>query len=258
MKKVAVIASVLAGLGSVALGYLYIQRLEAEVSGGPKIGVLVASQDVPLGAALEEKLVAVREIPQAYLEERHVRADELNKVLKSRVTGGLRANEAILWSDLAEFSDKSRVLSGLIKQGMRAVTLNGGEVDFGGLLRPGDRVDVLLSLGDGKADSSTRTLLQNLLVLSVGSNISRAGDTNGRIRSGGMVTLSTTVEAAQILAEARKRGQLSLSLRNDDDITILDGLPETTAASLEVDDVDTSSSTQTQRGASRARIDRVR
>ena len=230
MKKPQIVIATLLGLSSVGLGHLYLGRLEAEVSGGPKVAVLVATKDIPVGSSLKEDLVGVRQVPQAYLEPRHVRASELKKVLSSRVSGGMRSGEALLWTDLSEFSDQTRVLSGLVKQGMRAVALNGRDVDFGGLLRPGDRVDVLLTSSEG--DGSTSTLTQNLLVLSVGTNIARAGEVKGRIRAGGDVTVSTTVEGAQVLAEARRHGQLSLSLRNTDDITVVEELPETTGSSL--------------------------
>ncbi len=233
MKKATIIAAAVAGLTSIGLGHLYFQRLEAEVSGGPKVSVLVAARDVPSGGTISKELVAVREIPQAYVEQRHVRSDELKKVLNAKVSGGLRANDAILWTDLDEFSDEARVLSGLVKQGMRAVPISGRDVGFDGLLRPGDRVDVLLTVGaDGQGQGSTRTLLQNLMVLSVGSTLARPGEVVGRIRGSGGVTLSASVENAQVLAQARRRGLLSLTLRNTDDITIMEGLPETSNSEL--------------------------
>lgn len=257
MKKIALIVSVTAGLAGVGMAHLYEKRLETEVSGGPKVQVLVAAKDLPVGATLKKSLIGVREIPQAYLEERHVRARDLKKVVDTRVNGGLKANETVLWSDLAEFSDSTRVLSGLVQQGMRAVALNGRDVDFGGLLRPGDRVDVLLTIGGQDKDGATRTLVQNLLVLAVGTNIARFGETKGRIRSAGMVTLSATVEGVQLLAQARQRGKLSLSLRNSDDITVVEGLPETTNQSLSEEKEGTTTAKTTVRSA-RGRIERVR
>ncbi len=254
MKKPQIIIATVLGLASVGLGQLYLSRLEAEVSGGPKVAVLVASKNIPVGSSLKEDFVGVRHVPQAYLEERHVRASDLSKVKGSRVSAGLRSGEALLWSDLSEFSDQTRVLSGLVKQGMRAVALNGRDVDFGGLLRPGDRVDVLLTSGDG--EGSTRTLIQNLMVLSVGTNIGREGEVKGRLR-GGDVTVSTTVEGAQVLAEARRHGQLSLSLRNTDDNTMVEGLPETTGASLK-QAAATAAPATSPSSSSRGRIERVR
>jgi len=258
MKKTAVAASLLAGLLSVGLGHVYFQRLEAEVSGGPKVRVLVAVKDVPVGGILAEKLIGVREIPRAYVEQRNVRAQDLKKVIDARIGAGLKANDTILWSDMEKFSDKSRVLSGLVQQGMRAVPLDGADVDFGGLLRPGDRVDVLLTVGDrGNDTGSTRTLLQNLLVLSVGRNIARANETVGRLRSGGIVTLGASVENAQVLAQARRRGELSLTLRNSEDITMVEGLPETTNAGLTAR-VDVPEEKKSRRITPRGRIERVR
>jgi hypothetical protein len=44
MKKAVLLTSLAAAFGSVGLGHLYLTRLEAEVSGGPKIAVLVLSR----------------------------------------------------------------------------------------------------------------------------------------------------------------------------------------------------------------------
>lgn len=231
MKKLGLIISAAAGVASLGLGQLYFSRLEAEVSGGPKVAVLVAAADVPVGATLTEARLAVRDIPQAYVEGRQVKASELKKVVGARVTGGLQANETLLWTDLAKFSDHSRVLSGLVQQGSRAVAIDSRAADFQGLLRPGDRVDVLLTSGD-KGSGSTATLLQNLLVLSVGSNIARVDDESAKGGGRGGVTLSATLEQAQVLAQAEQRGRLTLVLRNSDDVTVVEGLPETTGSNL--------------------------
>lgn len=254
MKKVGLIISVGAAVASLGLGQLYFQRLEAEVSGGPKVAVLVAAADVPVGATLTEERLAVRDIPLAYVEARQVKASELKKVVGGRVTAGLRANETLLWSDLAKFSDQSRVLSGLVQQGSRAVALDGRSSDFQGLLRPGDRVDVLLTTGE-KVQGTTVTILQNLLVLSVGSNIARVDEQASKspVRGGG-VTVSATLEQAQVLAQAEQRGRLTLVLRNADDITVIEGLPETNGTNLlTVKDAPSSG-----RGATKGTIDHVR
>jgi pilus assembly protein CpaB len=230
MKKLGLLASVAAALGSVALGHSYFQRLEAEISGGPKVAVLVAAEDLPVNGVVTEQNVAVRDIPQAYVEARQVRAPELKKVLGARVAGGLKANDALLWTDLARFSDQHRVLSGLVQNGMRAVAIDLRAGDFDGLLRPGDRVDVIFTSNPKDGASATSTLLQNLLVLSVGGNIARADQAeSGRsLRVGGSVTLSVSALQAQLVTQAKERGKLTLSLRNPDDITLVEGLPETT------------------------------
>jgi pilus assembly protein CpaB len=232
MKKLALLTSIGAAAAAAFVGHLYLQRLETEVSGGPRVAVLVAAEDVPVGAALTEKQLAVRDIPQAYVEGRQVRASEAKRVLGAKTASGLKANEAVLWTDLAKFSDSARVLSGLVQHGMRAVPLDMRSADFGGLLRPGDRVDVLFTAGTKGDEGATTTLLQNLLVLSVGGSIQRADEASSPLGGRGSVTVSATVEQAQVLTQAQQRGRLSLTLRNTDDITLAEGLPETTAKDL--------------------------
>lgn len=233
MKRLGLVASLVAGAGSFALGHAYLGRLEAEVSGGARIAVLVAAKDVPVGSVLSASSVAVRDVPQAYVEARHVRAADVKKVLGARVAGGLKAQETLLWSDLAKFSDQARVLSGLVQHGMRAVAIDSRSADFDGLLRPGDHVDVLFTGGGKGEHSSTVTLLQNLLVLSVGANIVRAeADAANTSSRSGTVTLSATVEQAQTLTQAQLRGRLTLTIRNSDDVTIVDTMPETFGGSL--------------------------
>jgi Flp pilus assembly protein CpaB len=117
------------------------------------------------------------------------------------VTGGIKDNEAIFSSDVAKFAER-RQLSGLVANGMRAISTDGRAADFDGLMRPGDHVDVLLSMG-AQADSGRAT-----------------------------VTVSASVEQAQVATEAMRRGKLTLTLRNNDDITIVEGITETGSKDL--------------------------
>ena len=234
MKKPVLMVAGMAALAGLGLSHLYLKRLEAEVSGGPKVSVLVVSEDTPIGSVLTEDKLAVRDVPQAYVEERNVRASDAKKVIGVRVAGGLRANEAVLWSDLTKFSEHARVLSGLVQSGLRAVTVDARAADFDGLLRPGDRVDILFTTSSKDAEGGvTTTLLQNLLVLSVGTDLGKRDGANkddsvvaGRM---GSVTLSATLEQAQLLTQAKERGKLGLTLRNPEDIQLVEGVPETSA-----------------------------
>lgn len=232
MKSKALLLSAVAALVSLGLGQVYLKRLEAEISGGPKIPLLVAAQDLPAGELLSESSLALRDVPLAYVEARQVKASELKKVLGTRLAAGLKASETLEWSDLGKFSDRSRVLSGLVQQGQRAVAIDGRSADFQGLLRPGDRVDVLLTTSAKEATSTTVTLLQNLLVLSVGANIARADEETAKSFSRGGATVSATPAQAQVLTQAQERGRLTLVLRNSADVAVVEGMNETTAANL--------------------------
>jgi pilus assembly protein CpaB len=232
VKKSAIVVAAVAAIAGLGISNWYLARLEREISGGPRVPVLVAAKDIPIGSAVTEAELAVRDVPEAYLEARHVRASDAKKVLGVRTANGLRANEAVLWSDLATFSEHQRLLSGLVQNGMRAFRIDVRSADFDGLLRPGDRVDVLLTTrGNDAEGSATATLLQNVLVLSVGGDLGKADpedpQTRTRFSSVSSVTLSTTVEQAQLLTQAREQGQLGLTLRNPDDIQIVEGIPLT-------------------------------
>jgi pilus assembly protein CpaB len=234
MNRPLVFATAAAAIGTAALGHFYLERLEAEATGGPPVSILVASEDVPVGATLTEKRLGVRDLPRAYVESRHVRAGDAKQILGTRVGGGLKAGEAVLWSDLEKFQGQTRVLSGLIQPGSRAVVVDSRSADFDGLLRPGDRVDVLLTVGGRDDVSSTVTLVQNLMVLSVGGSTIRSepeSEAAAKVARGS-VTLSATVEQAQVLTQAQQRGRLTLTVRSTGDITLVEGLPQTSSNDL--------------------------
>jgi pilus assembly protein CpaB len=237
MNNKAIIAAVGAAvLGIVMLG-LYMQRFEDEASGGEPIAVLTALQDIPLGIALSADMVGARPLPASYIEDRHIRVSDQERVMGVRVVSGIRAGESILWSDLATTTDTSRDLSSLVRSGMRAITIQADQsATFGGLVRPGDRVDVLMTLTRPSTGASvsldedrvTIALLQNLLVLAAGQDTGAIQRTARAPTQMNDVTLSTTVEQAQLLAFSQQRGRLTLLLRHPDDITVIEGLPETT------------------------------
>ncbi len=238
-------------IGAAVLGLVFLvmykKRFENEASGGTPIPVLVAVQDIPLGTALTENMLGQRYIPQAYLEDRFIRYSDLRRIIGVRVSMGLKANQTVMWTDLATASDARRDLSSLVSNGMRAITVRADITNsFGGLLRPGDRVDVLgtLSRTGGENDRVTIPLLQNVLVLAAGrdtggeaqrqqAGVSGSANANQPAEIS-QVTLSVSMEEAQLLTYVADRGGaggrhtgLTLVLRNSEDIAIIENVPET-------------------------------
>jgi pilus assembly protein CpaB len=125
---------------------------------------------------------------------------------------------------------------------MRAITIQADQSSsFGGLVRPGDRVDIFITLDrptlSGDDERVTVPLLQSLMVLAAGQDtgVPQRVDPGTRRRAPPTmqnVTLSATVEQSQMIAFARQRGNLTLVLRNPDDPTIAEGLGETTLDDL--------------------------
>ncbi len=223
------IAIVLAAIGAGTLLF-YIKRFERQTSGGKPISVLYAVQEIPLGEVLKEHMLEARPLPESYVEERHIHASEASRVLGVRVQNSIKPNESVLWSDLAT-THKSRDLSSLVQTGMRAITISATQSStFGGLLRPGDRVDILFTEANGSKDS-TRPLLQNILVLAAGADTENT--TSSRPRAFNQITVSATMDQSQLLAHAKLNGTLTLVLRNPNDIKIIQDLPETSTSDLQ-------------------------
>ncbi len=236
MNKAALLAAAVAALIGLGLLWLYMKRFEEEASGGTPVAVVMATQDIPLGTTITQEMVGIRNLPSSYVEERHIQAADAQRIIGVRVSMGVKANESLLWTDLATTAQQRRDLSGLVRNGMRAVTVRADLTsNFGGLLRPGDRVDALLTTVRGETrDTVTIPLLQNVLVLAVGADTG-AQELPGRREDRerfNEVTVSVTVEQAQILTFAQQAGTLTLILRNPDDIAILEELPETTASDI--------------------------
>jgi pilus assembly protein CpaB len=227
MKKLALIIAV--GLGALSFGLLslYKGRLKDRYQGGEPTPILVALQDVSMGEILTEEMVAVREIPSSYLDGRHILAAEADKAIGVRVSMGLRANEAMLWTDLAGSGFDRRDLSSLVPSGMRALTIAvGRRSTMGGLLRPGDRIDLLLTTSEGAEAGKTLPLLQNVLVVAVGSDL---GERNTKKKSLSKdITVTVNAAQAQAITHARALGALTVVLRNPDDIIVAKDIAPTT------------------------------
>ena len=111
---------------------------------------------------------------------------------------------------------------------MRALTIQAfATALFGGLLRPGDRVDILVTVGDSATINQGRTAvaLENVMVLAVGQEVNVTGpdrpttvaeaqDRSVRMGTASNVTVQVTMEESSLLAQARNRGTIFLALRS--------------------------------------------
>lgn len=114
-------------------------------------------------------------------------------------------------------------LAALIPKGMRAVAIRVNEiVGVAGFAVPGMRVDVLVSgnpPGGALTGGMTRTVLQNIEVLSAGQNFQK--DAEGKPVSVQVVNLLVSPEQAEVLSLASTQSSIQLVLRNplDKDVT---------------------------------------
>ena len=219
-------------IGGVLLA-IYIKQFQRSASGGAPVLLLAVRKDVPAGTPLQDDMLIAHLVPESYVESRQVQASEKPRVIGVRAAIDLTANQTLSWTDLASTRRERSSLSARIPPGMRAMSIEqSARKAFGELLRPGDRVDVLLTRVKPGSEGRTVTipLLQNILVLAVGNDL---GATYAEVTGGrhDFVTLLLTVDQASLLAHAKQDGRLALTLRNESDIEISDGL-------LETDDLD--------------------
>ncbi len=129
---------------------------------------------------------------------------------------GVAEKQPILQRDLA--SATSYGLAAKIPTGMRATAVRTDEVaNVAGFLFPGSHVDVSVTMrAEGNNNESvTRTVLQNLVVLSTGTKMQP--DPNGKPEDVKVVTLLVTPEQSNLLMLAQNQGRIQISLRNGDD-----------------------------------------
>jgi pilus assembly protein CpaB len=239
MNRTLLLASACLLVGGFVVFGLYQQAYVEESAGGPPVEVLVAAIDIQLGQPVRQEWLTTRELPQSYVEERHLPASAARDLVGFPLAQAVHAGEAILRTDLSTLTDARRTLSGSIPAGMRAATVTTTATStFGGLLRPGDRVDVALSVGGREQQSTWRgvLVLENLLVLAVGQEfeVRESDSQEQQVRMGRAtnVTLQVTIQQGQMLTMARQRGRISLLLRNPNDIEISGEHPDLFAADI--------------------------
>jgi len=186
------------------------------------VPVVVAVVDLPRGGSILPDAVKIKEFPKEL-----VPSGALSKV-EDAVNRGifvpLTKDEPILESKLAP-KGAGRGLAALIPNGMRAYSVKVPDVAQGvaGFILPGNRVDVLLSMGEigGAANEtgggSTTTLLQNVEILAVDQKMDAPADNKVDTKDLRSVTLLVTPQQANHLDLAQNKGVLHLALRNLED-----------------------------------------
>ena len=181
--------------------------------------VLVAARDLELGALILEKDV----IPQDYLTVPAGAILKKEDIVGRGVTTPLHQDSAFYEASLAPKGAGAGFAS-TIPQGMRAFAVHVNEVvGVAGFAVAGMRVDILVTGsppggGQEKDGAITRTLLQNVQVLSAGQNYQK--DAEGKPVLVQVVNLLVTPEQAEILNLAALQ-TIQLVLRNPSDKAIV-------------------------------------
>ena len=199
--------------GATVLVYrLVASRVTAEAK-QPTVQIVLAAKNLPVGAMLSEgdlKLGAwAGSLPAGAVTKKE---DAIGRGVVAAIYEG----EPLVESRLAPKGGGAG-LAATIPPGMRAVAVRVNEVvGVAGFVSPGQRVDVLVTGVPPGASSTTgsftKTVLQNIEVLSAGQNIQR--DAEGKPIQAQVVNLLVTPEQAEVLSLISNEMRIQLVLRN--------------------------------------------
>jgi len=219
---VALVLAVFAG----AIAFSAIKKKEADVRRGWNlVPVVVAAADIPEGTVVTLDMISQRQVPEQFVTSSVVRPESASHVVNQKVLVSLQAGDPLLWSQFETMRASER-LSTKVQKKTRAITIEANKnASVGGWVRPNDHVDVIGTFRDPSTNENTAvTLLQNVIVLATGKI---TGTTNVNLIPEGQreyanVSLMVIPEEAEILVLAQELGELTLSLRNEDDVDMLE------------------------------------
>jgi Flp pilus assembly protein CpaB len=252
-KKLLIIA-VACGLLAAGLGWAYLKAKESQYKAAYKpatqvmVAVVVPKEDIGKSQTLSRENVAAMDVPREYLPSNAVLAEDWPRVENRMVITPLQRGRPITW-DAVESTRVSR-LSENVELGKRIKTVQVNKINsFDGMLRPGDRIDLLGSFSAGDvglqqqpnySDQVVMTVLENVEVLAAGREDAKGKkyekhyDRNSADGFNmGFSTLSLMLSPAQAarVEVAEKAGELVAVLRNPKD-TSNASLDQITVASL--------------------------
>ncbi len=207
--------ALISGVGAAYFTDLYIsQRIQDEkdrlAEQYKPSKIVVAKKNLRVGEILDYDNLAIREMPKGFIHASAISSEFADTVVGKRIMQSLNAGESLLTNFLASRTGSG--FSNLIEEGKRALTFPVDIVSsMSGLLRPGDKIDIMVTLRKGK--SVTRPLLKNVTILATGAII----DDEGRFTESGAyqtVTISVSPINAAKITHAREVGNMTVMLRS--------------------------------------------
>ncbi len=203
--------------------FLVYRIVGARISGTRRAAttrVVSAAADIKLGTIITAANLSTTEIAGTLPKGAILKTED---VIGRGVVADITQGEPILDGRLAP-KGSGGGLAATIRKGMRACAVKVDEVvGVAGFVTPGQRVDVLVAgeppgAGNNASGTQVRTLLQNIEVLSAGTDIQK--DAEGKPQQVRVVNLLVTPEQAEVLSLASSlnpggaHGHIQLVLRN--------------------------------------------
>jgi pilus assembly protein CpaB len=247
--KAVLLVGLFLGLVSAVLVYVYLSQAgeEETAASGATEPVVVATQDIPVATRITADMVEIKEVSVDAVHPDSFSTTE--GVVGNLARYPITASEQILSDRVAASSltlpeGEELPLPYILPEGKRAVSVAISDlISAGGLVRPGDYVDVILTVKLGGSDQIARVILQNLEVLALDQQVEKVspnleageeqrvptgeGETNPDAAT---VTLAVTPVEGEVLVTAEEcgnnfGGRLALALRPYGEHTIVETGP---------------------------------
>lgn len=213
--------ALLCGLvASIGITQVMAKRSADSASAGETQTIFVAMKDIGMGDPITAQMVKREEWPKENLPTGALTnwEDVESRRPKTRIFAGSPILEGYLlgkgMSDLGA--------SGVIPKGFRVVPV---KVDAGssggGIIRPTDRVDVLIYVKEDKqrgiAKTITKTVLQNIKVFAVNDVWDVASTSGDKTLTAKTISLLVTPEQAEVITMATELGTIRVVMRSPED-----------------------------------------
>jgi pilus assembly protein CpaB len=227
---IAIAMALITGVGAVLLVNQYLSVKEGDLYKGMEMVAVVAiTRDLPAGTRLSTQMLAKRNMPKKYVHGNAVAPKDVELVVGQVLNYPLKRGDPLLWTDIGAGTDGAQGtgLATTITKGERALSFAVDAVSgVAGLLKPNDHVDILSTVRSQESgEEATITLLQNITILATGGQLAGGPTERGRYNS---LTILVTLEEAELLVFAQKRGDLMVVLRNPEDIETFKEIPKVT------------------------------
>jgi len=234
MKKPGTILLMAVVLGALVSAWVYnlIRSKERQVeaarrsAAGETIELVVAAEEIPIGARIEAKQVRTSRWPVDAQPEDALKKPEDAVGQIARTT--IEKNRPVVSSQL--LAQGVGLLPMLITEGMRAMSVKvDGVTGVSGFITPNSRVDVLVAgkpEGDANDEERSKVILQNVRVLATGKSIEQQDEKPVEVPT---VTLLVSPEEAEKLTLATRQEPVRLALRNfrDEEVVRTSGVSTT-------------------------------
>ncbi len=176
--------------------------------------VWVAMADIKNGDLLTPQNLKIEQWPKEKVP--HGALSKLEEIDGKRTRAAIYQGEVVLEKKLSP----GESYSARVPNGFRLYTVQADPINsHGGLLQPGDRVDVMVFVnkGNGILEAGTKTVLQDIKVFAVNDQVNPSEDKSSEAITARTVTLLMTPSQAEKAALAAEIGKIRLMMRGPND-----------------------------------------